>query len=94
MTIHIVSVYDAHMNTATVSTHERVNITLPKDTLRLIDRVTKKTNRSRFLDCAVHFYIAKIGRTNLKTRLRAGAVARRDSDEAIAEEWFPVEASI
>jgi len=73
------------------STHERVNISLPKDTLRLIDRITRNTNRSGFLNRAARFYIAETGRANLKKQLRAGASARNARDAAIAEAWFPVE---
>jgi len=91
--IHTCRVYYCRMTTKQSSTHERVNISLPKETLRLIDRVTRSTNRSGFLDRAVHFYIAETGRANLKARLRAGASARHARDAAIAEEWFPVESN-
>ena len=92
MTVHTMGVYDSYMHTSTTSTHERVNITLPKDTLRLIDRVTRKTNRSGFVDRAVLFYVEKTGNAHLKKMLRAGATARSVRDRTIAEEWFPVEA--
>lgn len=70
--------------------YERVNVTLPRDTLRLIDRVSHKKNRSGFVDRAVRFYVAKTGSANLKKELRAGAQARSVRDSAIAEEWFPI----
>ncbi|OGG63260.1 hypothetical protein A3C21_03890 [Candidatus Kaiserbacteria bacterium RIFCSPHIGHO2_02_FULL_59_21] len=73
------------------NTYERVNVTLPRDTLRLIDRVTRKKNRSGFVDRAVRFYVEKTGSANLKKELRAGARARAERDCTIAEEWFPVE---
>ncbi len=82
------------MHTLTTSTHERVNITLPKDTLRLIDRVTRKTNRSGFVDRAVLFYVEKQGSANLKKMLKAGATARATRDQVIAGEWFPVESVV
>ena len=81
------------MNTGTASTRERVNITLPRETLRLIDRVTKKKNRSGFVDRAVHFYVEQTGRANLKKELQTGALARGARDRAIAEEWFSIESS-
>ena len=71
--------------------YERVNVSLPRETLSLIDRVTQKTNRSAFLDRAVRFYVAKGGISNLEKRLRIGAQARFKRDQSIAEEWFPVE---
>lgn len=73
-------------------TYERVNITLPKRTLQLIDRVTRKKNRSGFVDEAVRFYIAEATRVNLKKQLREGAKGRVQRDSAIAEEWFPFDA--
>ena len=79
------------MTSTSASAHERVNITLPKDTLRLIDRVTRKTNRSGFVDRAVRFYVEKSGSANLKKELQAGAIARAGRDRAIAEKWFPIE---
>ncbi len=90
MTLHTASVYHGGMAYHT-SAHERVNITLPKDTLRLIDRVTRKTNRSGFVDRAVRFYVAETGRVNLKTQLERGAKARTLRDQYIAEEWFSIE---
>lgn len=79
------------MNTATTTTRERVNITLPKDTLRLIDRVTRKTNRSGFVERAVRFYIAETGQENLRRQLRASAKEHFARDRTIAEYWFPLE---
>ena len=79
------------MGASDTSVHARVNITLPKETLRLIDRVTRKTNRSGFVDHAVRFYIEQSGRENLRKHLRAGAQARFARDQGIAEAWFPIE---
>ena len=73
------------------SAYARVNITLPKETVRLIDRVTRKTNRSGFVDRAVRFYIEKSGRKNLAGQLRAGAEAWAKRDLDIAKEWFPID---
>ncbi len=71
--------------------YARVNITLPRETLSLIERVAKKSNRSAFLDCAIRFYVAEAGRNNLKKRLREGAKVRYERDRDIAAEWFRVE---
>ena len=79
------------MTTKQAGGYERVNITLPRATLSLIDRVTQKSNRSAFLDRAVHFYITETARDNLAKRLRAGAEARYERDRGIAAEWFPIE---
>lgn len=87
--IHTPSVYSFTVSTET--TYARVNITLPKETVRLIDRVTRKSNRSGFVNEAVRFYVANAGRTNLAKQLRAGAKRHAARDLSIAEEWFPLD---
>lgn len=74
-----------------VITRKRVNITLPKDTINLIDRVAEKGDRSRFLDQAARFYVKEAGRTNLRRLLREGAVQRAERDLDLTREWFHVE---
>ncbi len=79
------------MSTQTI---KRVNVTLPEDTLRLLDRVAQKGDRSGFVDRAVRFYVEEIGQANLKKQLRRGAIARAGRDLSIAEEWFPLEEEV
>jgi len=74
-----------------ITVHRRVNVTLPEETLRLIDRVAKKGDRSRLIDEAVRHYIDNVGRTNLRKRLKEGAIRRAERDRALAEEWFHLE---
>lgn len=71
--------------------HQRVNITLPEDTLRLIDRVVVKGDRSRFIDSAVRHYVDAIGRANLRKQLKEGAIRGAQRDLHLAEEWFTLE---
>jgi len=71
--------------------HLRLNITLPEETVRLIDRVAKRGNRSRLISDAVKRYVQELGRANLRRRLKQGAKRRADRDLAIAEEWFALE---
>ncbi len=52
--------------------------------MRLIDRVAKKGDRSRFIAEAVDRYVAEIGRVNLRKRLKEGALRRAERDVAIA----------
>lgn len=68
------------------TTSRRVNVTLPEDTLHLIDRVTEKRDRSRFLDEAVRFYVREAGRENLRKFLREGAVRRAERDRNLVQE--------
>ena len=68
--------------------YQRINVTLPKQTVKLIDRVSKKGNRSRLIDEAVKHFIATVSRANLQKRIKEGALARAQRDLEIAEEWF------
>jgi CopG family transcriptional regulator/antitoxin EndoAI len=69
----------------------RINITLPEETIRMIDRVVEKGDRSGLIDKAVKYYIEEIGRSNLRKRLREGAIRRAERDLYLAEEWFGLE---
>jgi len=79
------------MTKSSSTLHRRLNITLPEETVRLIDRVAKKGDRSRFIAEAVDRYVAEIGRANLRKRLKEGALRRAERDVAIASEWFSIE---
>src|SRR5438067_11313012 len=70
---------------------KRINIILPERTVSVLDRVTTRGNRSRFIDRAVLHYIETGGRQKLREQLKAGyrANAERDLDTAAA--WFPLE---
>jgi metal-responsive CopG/Arc/MetJ family transcriptional regulator len=46
--------------------HRRVNITLPEETIRLIDRTTARGDRSRFIDQAVRYFVQAARRTKLR----------------------------
>src|SRR5205809_1706070 len=70
---------------------KRVNIILPDATLKILDRVAAKGDRSRFISQAVMHYVQTHGAANLRERLKQGALANAKLDLEIAEEWFPVE---
>lgn len=71
--------------------YQRINITLPTNTVKLLDRVTLKGDRSRIIDEAVRMYITHIGKANLRKRLKEGAIANNNRDQEIASEWFALE---
>lgn len=71
--------------------HRRLNITLPEDTIRLIDTVTEKGDRSRFINEAVQYYIKQKELNNLKEQLKEGAINRSQRDLQLAEEWYDLE---
>jgi CopG family transcriptional regulator / antitoxin EndoAI len=78
----------------TTQTHKRVNITLPAETLHIIDRTVKQGDRSRLIDRAVRFYIDEVGRENLREQLKEGAQVRLQRDHKIADEWFSLEEAV
>jgi Arc/MetJ-type ribon-helix-helix transcriptional regulator len=71
-------------------TRKRVNITLPPETLKLIDRVSKD-NRSEFINKAVRLHVNRLERAKLKQRLKETYLERAKEDIAIAKEWEPIE---
>ena len=92
--IHTFSAYNGIVmprHSSATAAHKRVNVTLPPETLHLIDRLSRKGNRSRFLDNAVKFYVTAIGRSALRKQLKAGAIQRAERDLRLAEEWFSIE---
>ena len=74
--------------------NKRLNITLPEQTVRLMDRVAGKGQRSRLIAQAVHRYVEQQGRTRLRKRLEEGARARAERDLRLAEEWFQIDAAL
>lgn len=71
--------------------HRRLNITLPEETVRLIDRMAARGNRSRFISKAVRRYVRDLNRANLRRRIKEGAIRRSERDLSMAEDWFFLE---
>lgn len=71
---------------------KRVNVSLPEETIRLMDRVAEKGDRSCLIDEAVRHYVRDRGRENLRKRLKEGAEQRAERDQRLAEEWFALDA--
>ena len=69
----------------------RINITLPETTIRMMDRVVKKGERSTLIDAAVMFYVKETGKANLRKSLQEGALARTNRDLKMSEEWAKLE---
>ncbi len=70
---------------------KRLNIVLPEKTVSVLDRLTTKGNRSRFIDRAVLHYVETHGKQNLREQLAAGYRANAERDLGMAAEWFPLE---
>ena len=71
--------------------HRRINITLPEETIRLLDRAASQGDRSRLIDEAVREYVKKRSRAALRKRLKEGAIRNAERDIALAEDWFGIE---
>jgi len=71
--------------------NKRLNITLPEQTVRLMDRVAGKGRRSGLIDRAVRRYVQEETRANLRKQLAESYQASAQSDLQLAEDWFPVE---
>ena len=68
------------------STRERINITLPRETLELIDKLSEKRGRSGFLNDAVNFMLKKDEK--YQAFLKEGCIKNAQRDLDIAKEWF------
>ena len=71
--------------------YQRINITLPEETVRLLDRVAAKGERSRLIAKAITHYVGATGRAHLRKRLREGAIRRAERDLRFAREWFSLD---
>ena len=69
----------------------RLNISLPEETVRLLDRVAAKGERSHIIAEAVTSYVTKIGKARLRKLMKERGRNRGDLDLRIAEEWFQVD---
>ncbi|MHC5939435.1 ribbon-helix-helix domain-containing protein [Nostoc sp.] len=75
--------------------HHQINITLPDETIELIDQVVNKgdspeetlRDRSGFINEAVQYYIAHKALVNLREQLKEGAIQRAEHDLGLVEEW-------
>jgi CopG family transcriptional regulator/antitoxin EndoAI len=68
--------------------NRRLNISLPEETIRLLDRVAPKGERSHVIAEAVTEYVTRAGKTRLRKLMKERAVKHADRDLGIAEEWF------
>ena len=68
--------------------YKRINITLPESSVRLMESVAGKGDRSRLVDEALKQYLRWVTRKGLKKRIKEGSVRRFERDRALAKEWF------
>lgn len=70
---------------------KRINVVLPVETIKLLDRVAPKGNRSRLINTAVLHYVESKAKSNLAERLKEGALANAQRDLEIAQQWFSLD---
>ncbi len=73
------------------SSHVRINITLPEETVALLDEIADKGMRSTFIDSAIREQIRQMKKEGLRTSLKLGAIARSERDRALVSEWDELE---
>jgi CopG family transcriptional regulator / antitoxin EndoAI len=76
---------------STARSYERLNITLPRETVGLLDRVTTKGARSRFINDAIRERVASVGKGKLRRQLEEGYASRFARDLRMVEEWLAVD---
>ena len=79
--IYTASVYHLPVAEPTKA-YRRLNITLPQKTVELVDQVAPRGDRSRVIAEAIRHYVTKARRTELKRRLKEGAVQRAERERA------------
>ncbi len=70
---------------------KQINVILPDETVKVLNRVAAPGARSRFIAQAVTHYIQSRSTANLKERLKEGYLANAKLNMELAEEWFPLE---
>jgi CopG family transcriptional regulator/antitoxin EndoAI len=71
--------------------NRRINITLPNETIELLNHIVPKGDRSHFINDAVQYYITEVEKKKLRERLIEGAIERSQRDLSLAETWFDLE---
>ena len=70
---------------------KRINIMLPDETVRVLDRVAAKGSRSQFISRAVIHYVETRSKRSLRERLKQEALVNASRDLELAAAWFPLE---
>ena len=74
--------------------YQRVDVTLPKETVRLLEKIAKKGDRSRLVDQAIRFFVKEMSGANLKKQIKEGAMVNGSRDLNLVEEWFSIDDEI
>lgn len=69
----------------------RLNIVMPEETVRILDRAIPRGKRSEFITEAVKHYLTSKAKSSLAERVKQGAIANADRDLRMAGEWFELD---
>ncbi len=70
---------------------KRINIVLPLETIRVLERAAPKGQRSRLISDAVLHYVKSRARRKLNEQLKEGAQANALRDLEMAQDWFSLD---
>jgi len=70
---------------------EKITLTLPKDIMDAVRREAPPRGYSSFIAEAITYFVEERERKALRERLIAGYRATAEDDQALAEEWRPIE---
>ncbi|MGA7937035.1 MAG: ribbon-helix-helix domain-containing protein [Kovacikia sp.] len=71
--------------------YQRINITLPTETLQALDQHVAKGDRSQFIHAAIQAYLSQIQKEKLRQQLKEGSIRRAQRDRHLADDWFGLE---
>jgi CopG family transcriptional regulator/antitoxin EndoAI len=74
-----------------VSQKEKVTLTLPSEVMDAVRERAEPRSYSKFIAEAVTYYIQEQQRLALRERLIEGYQASAERDQALAEEWWPLD---
>jgi metal-responsive CopG/Arc/MetJ family transcriptional regulator len=77
-----------------VSQKEKVTLTLPAEIMDAVREEAEPRGYSKFIAEAVAYYIQERRRSALRERLIAGYQVSAEQDQALAEEWRPLEEEV
>ncbi|CAK8720350.1 MAG: CopG family transcriptional regulator [Candidatus Electronema aureum] len=74
--------------------YHKMNITLSDQTAHLLEQLTDRMSKKRFIEDAVKYYIDHIGKSKIREQLKQGAMERAGRDLKLSHEWDSLEDKI
>ena len=74
--------------------YHKMNITLSDQTAYLLEQLTDRMSKKRFIEDAVKYYIDHVGKSKIREQLKQGAMERAERDLKLSQEWDNLEDKI